>query len=107
MRFICFIFVFLITVLSVKPCSDKLFSVEDDASIIAKTSQKADQSKAEHEDLCSPFCQCSCCSTSTIISAPTSLTILLNVVQYKYTELLPEKVLNASTSIWQPPKLQA
>ncbi|WP_374163800.1 DUF6660 family protein [Arcticibacter sp. MXS-1] len=104
MKYICFILVLLITALSVIPCSDKPFSVEEKLSVTSKT-EKADQHQAEHEDLCSPFCQCSCCNTSTLVSAPISLAVLLNLVQHKHSGILPEKVLNSAASIWQPPQL--
>jgi len=71
-----------------------------------QTSNHTQHSKDCGDDTCSPFCICSCCSTS--INAPANI----NYTD-KYIALFPQNLIsyksdfhfsNFNSSIWQPPK---
>jgi len=62
----------------------------------------------DHEDidLCSPFCQCSCCAGFSIIIAPTVIPLQAEFPTSRvFTSHLPEDVIEISLPVWQPPQL--
>ena len=60
----------------------------------------------DHEnDLCSPFCQCACCTSPTLTCSDEYSMINPVTESYNYSVHLPGEVTEKPCSIFQPPKL--
>lgn len=84
-----------------KPCADKGECNEFNQ---IDTSQ-CDDHKEHSDEVCTPFCVCSCCSTNILVTDyPPDLSnlTLINTI-YKAQE--DSKISSIIISIWQPPKL--
>lgn len=106
MRITAVILSLLILILSCIPCGD---AIAAQAPFNTETSQKAPIDKSEHsdhQDLCSPFCQCACCSTVSLLHPPVLLshTIIFPDTPV-YSGYLPEGEIEISLPVWQPPQL--
>lgn len=84
------------------PCNDNCDIQHHEMQTIFKSVQ--DHHEADN-DICSPFCFCSCCATAiTIHNFPTFGFIpQLSIQNFSILELA--FVSNANASIWQPPKI--
>lgn len=91
------------------PCSDaKAYACERQnraTTDAAVTDHKGNQDTG-HEDLCSPFCQCACCSVACAVPlvscAPAELSPFVPTKVYAiYLRQHPEGVLSP---VWQPPQ---
>jgi hypothetical protein len=60
--------------LNVLPCSD----VAESQQVVEHTELSQDLEHEDHEDFCSPFCQCSCCSISVITYVMNSIDLESN-----------------------------
>jgi len=103
MRFFSFIMAFWMLGLSCMPCMDagQKNSQAKAATEISKTVPCQD----DHEDECSPFCNCSCCSFFSI-NQPASISVYsLNVLNKTFASFLPENTSEISLPVWQPPQL--
>ena len=100
-KFFCLIFAFYTLSISVMPCND----VHDKAESSISTVAEAQDHHQDHNDICSPFCICSCCQSFF------ALTSFPDVAIYSFTgssnfSFYTEKFYSSSSaSIWQPPKL--
>ena len=105
MKIFAFIMAFLVIGISCLPCADGDFA-------ISTSKMKAEQvvttplpEDANHNDECSPFCQCSCCASisikyiSSIIAEPFCKDDRLFIVHK------PNNIIQVSLPIWQPPQL--
>jgi hypothetical protein len=104
MKIFAFIMAFLVLALSIMPCMDDNNEFKGNQ----KTAISKSNSQQEHSesDDCSPFCNCSCCSTSLIHQVPTLIYFQKPAFQEKnYSLHKPWFYSNISSSIWQPPKL--
>lgn len=105
MRLTAFIMAILILVLSCLPCAD----TEAMSLSIVKT--EVSQSSREHKehkgnDICSPFCHCSCCSTYSVVNTPLLVPILVQQPERNiYTAHISEALVEISLPVWQPPQL--
>lgn len=90
------------------PCSD------GDAMACERTHQSSNsstphsgQSDKDHMDLCSPFCQCSCCAIAYALPIP-AIEQALPLKDFG-TELFfahyQQRPIRISLPIWQPPQL--
>ncbi|WP_148233479.1 DUF6660 family protein [Pseudopedobacter saltans] len=107
MRWIATIFLFYFTVLFAVPCSDAKNSCED-AKPIAK--EQAHNHGGDHDDNCTPFCQCTCCSVSvdTFVFISHKFDIPVQLFSTKKTEIRDISFTsNYLDNIWQPPKSKA
>ncbi|TQM49986.1 hypothetical protein BDE36_1720 [Arcticibacter tournemirensis] len=102
MKFLCYLFSLMVFVMSFMPCADTFAETSKKDSAVNHNSS----SPEDHmNDLCSPFCQCTCCTTpaATKISV---FSILLPVsAEFELGEHIPGDVRNTPISVWQPPKL--
>jgi hypothetical protein len=92
------------TVLTLMPCQDK----EDYASSKAEVSSVQKQSKGiEHNDqeICPPFCTCSCCSVSRDFIQAKSYEIVVYKVQTRYSEYKTPAIAEQFIEIYQPPQI--
>ncbi len=101
MKIISFIFSFYFFTLAIIPCCDETECNELEQTTIA---QSQDHSTHQHEnEICSPFCICSCCGGITIITetVSTGTEIVTTELQAVSSN---SKLLSVYLAIWQPPK---
>lgn len=103
---VAFILSVLILSLNCFPCND-----QNDVCCEQKSHSSEKQTPcgdtSESEESCSPFCQCSCCSAFSMVSASlnienTGIEIAQNRV---YTDYFQISTLEIALPIWQPPQL--
>ncbi|WP_370526628.1 hypothetical protein [Pedobacter sp. HDW13] len=88
------------------PCRDVFALGSSQQRVNAPTAQEVSHSsKTDVNDLCSPFCMCSCCSVMSEVSKPISIAIIFPQVISDYQILAPSQVTSLPLSVWQPPKL--
>ena len=101
MKFIAFIMAVLVLTLSCLPCSDVGATSE-----MSKPEVRDYQSnETQHNDLCSPFCHCTCCAG---FSVNHFIALIATIPQYKskiQAAYLPSNILDVALPIWQPPQL--
>lgn len=95
--FFCFYFIALMA----KPCADKGDCNEFNQ---IKTSQSEHQ-KEHSDEICTPFCVCSCCSTNVLVTDYSCALINLTLINAIYKAQEDSKISSIIISIWQPPKL--
>ena len=102
MKFIVSILAVLVLALSCLPCAD-------DASMLGKAKTEStsatDEQNGDHEDDCSPFCQCSCCAGFSIDHLVAEISYDNNYNNRFYTSFLHSEIIEISLPIWQPPQL--
>ena len=84
-----------------KPCADKA-----DCNEFKQINMTQDAHQKEHADeVCSPLCVCSCCSTHILLKdySPSLSGVPIVNAEYKIQE--DSKVSSIIISIWQPPKI--
>ena len=98
--------IFTITWLSMMPCKDDVLSGNKRIiTLLVKPVPEHSNHPSQGNDMCSPFCQCSCCNSPTLTFVNH---ISISIPLYgktAYAELSQPKVLSNYISIWQPPKL--
>jgi hypothetical protein len=100
MRFLAPFLAFIVLSLSLIPCSDKM-GVND-----AQASTEAHSDHAgSHTEECTPFCTCSCCSTSIVFSSETIVIAKIPLLISQNSFFYQEGESYFSHSIWQPPKI--
>ncbi len=107
MRFISYILATYMLVLALLPCTDGMaISYSDCSSALSSIDYSEHHSEHDHEDLCTPFCVCSCCGSFSIIpgtlvydsSYDLISTCCIHSYQSNYT-------FDYSKSVWHPPAL--
>ena len=92
----------MILVLCFVPCADTDLDKGKDEIEISTTHGTSDNHTA---DFCSPFCQCSCC-TSPIVTLFNNYILKAPVIVITSCfEHLPGRLLDSPFSVWQPPRL--
>ena len=103
MRLLAVILSLYLVLLGIMPCGDA--TEEHNHKEKIEAGAHSDHDSAD-EDLCSPFCSCSCCG---VTLAFFSLEIQLPFKQAGLSEIkYPQsesQILQTSTSFWQPPKI--
>ncbi len=95
--FFCFYFI----ALTAKPCTDR-----EDCNEFKQTEMSKDDHQKQHADeICTPFCVCSCCATHVLVTDYPSATIELISIDSIYKNQEDSKVSSIIISVWQPPKL--
>lgn len=104
MRITAIILSLLILILSCIPCGDAIAS-HVPHNTTTSDSRTTDE-ESDHMDLCSPFCQCSCCATFSIVNVPVGITFkVFDPVGSIYTDHINVAVIEISLPVWQPPQL--
>ncbi|WPR71215.1 DUF6660 family protein [Flavobacterium sp. NG2] len=107
MKMLNIIFSIYLVVLSCLPCADKLAdSLAHQAEIHSTTD--AEHSHDVDNDLCSPFCVCSCCGFHTltyVAVVPTLVTVLFEEIKSSHSFYTSIASSNFFGSIWQPPQI--
>lgn len=101
----CFLTTFLsayLLILMVLPCNDAHAQTE---TIFQTQSSQVSQDE-HHEDFCTPFCICSCCTTPIIVQSMTVFEVSYFDNHFsKISSFYKSITSNFFGSIWQPPQL--
>lgn len=103
-KFTCFLFAIMFAFLAGYPCSDGVTCAEDKNSDVQVT-LSSDIPSQEEENLCSPFCICSCCRGQ--INSPVYFQFEAFCPKFTDQQCFANNhlVISIAYSIWQPPKL--
>jgi hypothetical protein len=99
-----FILAFLVLGLSCLPCLDDVFAMNAGKEKMEIT-KKHNQDRQDHNDACSPFCQCACCTGFSI----NHFIVLVPAIQLFSNNLiccfLSSEAIGIALPVWQPPQL--
>ncbi len=101
-----FILAIYITALTVFPCSDP-YTCKDELQKGKQVMSISDHEHSEDEqDVCTPFCICSCCAAHIRLSSASDIDFAGVIHNTKQTIPYLEKlVLSDHNHIWQPPRI--
>lgn len=103
-KVLSFVVSVIILIVSCIPCEDSKAYTSNGADKVV-ISLGSDQTNAD-TDVCSPFCQCNCCSGFSINYFPqTDFTTFIRYHQI-YPGLSSTSIANMASAIWQPPQLK-
>ncbi|MES2620358.1 MAG: DUF6660 family protein [Bacteroidota bacterium] len=101
MKFFCLLFAFYTLSISVMPCND----VHEGSKNAVITSAQAEDHHQDHNDICSPFCICSCCQGFVALTSFSEATLSPFIASSNFSFYTEKFFSSASAAIWQPPKL--
>ncbi len=102
MKFLAFIMAVIVLAMSVMPCADGTTAMCKIKTEFKKASHQQDN---PNSNVCSPFCQCSCCVGFTISHFPSSFTSIAVTVNKQISSFVPSEVIDIPLPVWQPPQL--
>lgn len=109
MKFFSTIFAVYIMALFLTPCADRLENSGGHEHV--HSSKSAHQHDSNTEDMCTPFCVCSCCGAITGIVLGEPLSEIGRAVSFDLAKFMaffkPGFIPQYSHDIWQPPKINA
>ncbi|RKS25734.1 hypothetical protein CLV94_0778 [Flavobacterium endophyticum] len=89
-------------VLMVLPCNDA--HAHPESAVLSHVSQL--QNEQHHEDFCTPFCICACCTTPIIMQSVAVFEVPYFENSYTKTPSFYKSIASSFFgSIWQPPQL--
>ena len=95
----------LVVVLSCIPCADRAIAGGKEEVKAALVTQGDGHEDCEHEDACSPFCNCTCCTSFSMNFIAVFSTCLPEVFNQYFSPYQVDNTLEISLPIWQPPQL--
>lgn len=102
MKIFAFIMAFIVLAMSTIPCAD---------GAVAMSKAKSEMKNSNHQQNdhptrdCSPFCSCSCCTSSPIPQFISKVILVKPTIIRSYTPVYSSPIKEISLSIWQPPQL--
>ncbi|MCK7555929.1 hypothetical protein MKQ70_13225 [Chitinophaga sedimenti] len=103
MRFSAVIFMLVILMQVLIPCSDSFALAADQLQTEQQISSSHDDT---HNDIdqCGPFCECACCACPTVVQHAVDYTFVETTYKQRYTVYTQSEKLGVSAAIWQPPR---
>ena len=93
----------LVLSLSCLPCADS--GTMDAGKIKSEIVKQDDQDHHDdHEDACSPFCNCSCCAKFSIYYA-WGVSEIPALANKNFMSFLSDNIIEVFAAVWQPPQL--
>ena len=104
MKIIAFLMAVMVIAQSIMPCTDMPNTI---ANKMANANISDSGNKHDHStsDVCSPFCQCSCCAGFFINHFIAVVSSDLPLQSPAIAAHLPFNTLDISLPVWQPPQL--
>jgi hypothetical protein len=99
-----FLFTLYLACLAVYPCSDQHSCADEKKAGITIVDTTDHDHDANESDHCTPFCICSCCSTSMQATALLNIDLQQTTHNTVFIPYRENYIPNTSHSIWQPPK---
>ena len=108
MKILVFILSFIMLGLSCLPCSDKNAFLASSQTSVENTISTNQHHQNDHQDLCNPFCSCSCCGVTQVNPKVSSFEFEIVKPASSYTDsYLSASTITIALPIWQPPQLKA
>jgi hypothetical protein len=109
-KFFCSILAIIMLVLSCIPCSDAEGLAMEQTSVSTTAPPPTEQpgkTGQDHKDLCSPFCQCSCCAVAYAlpVSFVPEVVVKIAITEKVFASYLQQQPVGIALPIWQPPQL--
>jgi len=104
MKLFAFIMACIVLVLAFLPCIDEVFPASS-PTIMTEISKSNSEHSTGHSDVCSPFCNYSCCSGFSINHSIASITNPGKFYKQSLSFLLAQNVIEISLPVWEPPRL--
>ena len=104
--FIVYILGIHILALSIMPCGDAYNECQNNSA--TKEVVQSHNHKSDHNDICSPFCTCTCCSSTAnlkFVSFNITSIKLISASAIKFPIQDFSFISNYYGNIWQPPKI--
>jgi hypothetical protein len=86
------------------PCGDGAPVAKELAKVELRPSQPQHNDQ-DHNDACSPFCNCSCCAGFSVVAKLSAAQIPVVSFQPTYISYIPAQLYSISLPVWQPPQL--
>ncbi|WP_443192791.1 DUF6660 family protein [Mucilaginibacter sp. KACC 22063] len=91
------------TILAILPCQDREDMI---AGVMHVTVQKSHSANDERgQEICPPFCTCSCCSTARTLTAKVTISIFNKSIIREYPHYSIPAIQDQPINIWQPPQI--
>ena len=100
-RIFTFLFAIYMVALTLAPCGDRDFPQPDSRVVTCQNDQTAQHS---HEDCCSPFCTCNCCSLPVMMVRQFTIVMVPTRPEELKTPPVIQRETGYSVVIWEPPK---
>ena len=104
MKLFAFIMAFLVLGLSCLPCTDDVLALNA-GKTKTKIINQHSHDKQDHNDACSPFCQCACCPGFSVNHSFSSVNVPDIVCCKNFASYLPENIIEVSLPVWEPPRM--
>jgi hypothetical protein len=98
MRYLAFIFSLYFILLALLPCQDR-------ENMIASVTHVNSCDTKNGQDVCPPFCTCSCCYTARHLTSRVVVTVFTKSVTRVYPDLEIPAIQEQPIKIWQPPQI--
>ncbi len=109
MKLLSFLIAIMVLALSCMPCSDTgIFTHGNNSRVTTSHTQTTQHIPGEeHQDLCSPFCQCACCSLA--YALPFACTpgtwVKAGWSDQQFVSFVSHCPSGIALPVWQPPQL--
>ncbi len=100
-----FLLAVMVLILSCLPCRDNDMAMAEGANIHLAVNDE--HGKGAHQDLCPPFCTCSCCSVASVFHPAAIEAARPEAPALRYSDAYLGAVISISLPVWQPPQLLA
>ena len=104
MKIIAFLMALMVIAQSVMPCTDNPLSIANKLAN-ANISDPGHNHEIPTSDVCSPFCQCSCCAGFFINHYVTAVSNISPFDSTAISAYLTFNTLDIPLPVWQPPQL--
>lgn len=105
MKYLTFIMAFLILGLSCLPCADNAYTMNAGKAKSEMIKKASTENETDHNDDCSPFCNCTCCAGFSINHSIASISSIVVFSSNRFSSYLPANISEVSFPVWQPPKI--
>lgn len=102
-KYFAIIFSVYMTILAVLPCQDRDNVIASNIHVTVSKSNSANNECGQ--EICPPFCTCSCCSTARVLVAKITVSIFSLTFSREYPAYGIPAVQDQPINIWQPPQL--
>ena len=104
MKLLAFVMAILVLALSCLPCADGDIQAASNDGIKTEVAHSQQQDE-DHEDACSPFCQCICCAGVSVNHIVTIAIVPAPQASINHSSFHNSSIAEVSIPVWQPPKL--
>ncbi|MBS1576793.1 MAG: hypothetical protein JST09_15960 [Bacteroidetes bacterium] len=105
MKFFAFLMAIIVLIQSEMPCKDIAVASKGGKTKMETIQKSSKDHQTNHNDACSPFCQCACCAGFSINHNIASISNIIIYSNPSYNSFLPSETIEIAYPVWQPPQL--